>query len=244
MRGAHTKSAEGRSSSRNSSRSGTPRATPRRSSTPRSGMTTRTNASNGACRQSGSGGSSSSLSGVGGGKRASTPKRMAFDARGRQAQALADGGVAELGQRLHGAGAPPPLPFDTVALSEPTALPAPPTPNAAASLGVGVTTFRALRELEQREIQPEDYDLLSRLHASSTSASTLSAREVEKACPPFVLRADHVGDCVVCMAAMRKGQSVRRLPCSGRHVFHDGCIAAWLTRSSTCCPADREDVRR
>eukprot|EP00966_Prymnesium_polylepis_P051588 1194133-Prymnesium_polylepis.1 len=241
MRGPHTKSAEARSSSRSSSRSSTPRVTPRRSGTPRSGTTTKTSASNGACRPSSSSSSSSGLSGrpV---KRVPTPKRMAFG--GRQAQALAEGEATQLGQRLHGAGAPPPLTFDAVALSEPTALPAPPTPNAAASLGVGVTTFRALRELEQREIEPEDYDLLSRLHASSGSASTLSAREVETACPPFVLRADHAADCVVCMAAMRKGERVRRLPCSGRHVFHDGCIVTWLTRSSTCCPADREDVRR
>ena len=37
------------------------------------------------------------------------------------------------------------------------------------SLGVGLDTFRALVALEQREIEPEDYELLSRLHANANT---------------------------------------------------------------------------
>jgi len=109
------------------------------------------------------------------------------------------------------------------------------------SLGVGVDTFRALRELEVREIGPEDYELLSRLHAKA-NARTLTAPEVEKLAPAYGLCADQSDACLVCMSAMRKGERARRLPCSGQHIFHAGCIAEWLIHSSRCCPADREDI--
>ena len=33
-----------------------------------------------------------------------------------------------------------------------------------ADLGISITTFRKLRSLQQRELEPEDYDLLIRLH--------------------------------------------------------------------------------
>lgn len=41
----------------------------------------------------------------------------------------------------------------------------------AASLGIDIATYRLLRQLEEREIVPEDYELLGSLHASVRSAT-------------------------------------------------------------------------
>jgi len=189
------------------------------------------------------GGANSSRSGTPHRSPASTPKASPRRAR---SQSSVNGGRPS--KRTSSSTAVPALPCDAAApatpLSDPTTLPAPSTPGAAQSLGVGLDTFRALRELEQREIEPEDYDLLSRLHTGSSAVCVLTAGEVETRLPAFSLLADEASECLVCMGAMTKSERVRRLPCSGRHVFHEACIREWLTRSSPCCPADREDVRK
>merc|ERR1719401_908479 len=48
----------------------------------------------------------------------------------------------------------------------------------AAQLGLDVETYRMLRQLEEREIQPEDYELLGRLD-DSVRPVTLSYKQVE-----------------------------------------------------------------
>merc|ERR1712190_96238 len=50
---------------------------------------------------------------------------------------------------------------------------------AAEELGVDVETYRMLKQLEQRDICPEDYDLLGRLD-ESVKAATLSPEELEQ----------------------------------------------------------------
>jgi len=47
----------------------------------------------------------------------------------------------------------------------------------ASQLGLDVDTYRLLRQLEEREILPEDYDLLGRLD-ESVQAATLSSEKV------------------------------------------------------------------
>lgn len=47
------------------------------------------------------------------------------------------------------------------------------------------------------------------------------------------------GNCSVCLEEFTGGDLVRQLPC--RHVFHQGCIDAWLSREPHCplrCPHD------
>eukprot|EP00746_Dinoflagellata_sp_MGD_P103419 gnl/MRDRNA2_/MRDRNA2_42841_c0_seq2.p1 gnl/MRDRNA2_/MRDRNA2_42841_c0~~gnl/MRDRNA2_/MRDRNA2_42841_c0_seq2.p1 ORF type:complete len:331 (-),score=40.49 gnl/MRDRNA2_/MRDRNA2_42841_c0_seq2:40-1032(-) len=45
--------------------------------------------------------------------------------------------------------------------------------------------------------------------------------------------------CAVCLESLRRGQEVRRLPCS--HPYHRSCIDPWL-RNSTLCPCCKADV--
>jgi hypothetical protein len=51
--------------------------------------------------------------------------------------------------------------------------------------------------------------------------------------------------CSVCLEDVRGGEMVRRLP-ECRHLFHVGCIDAWLHSSSTCplCRSDLSPRRR
>jgi hypothetical protein len=49
----------------------------------------------------------------------------------------------------------------------------------AAQLGLDLATYRLLRELEQREIMPEDYDLLGRLD-ETVKSNTLTMEELER----------------------------------------------------------------
>eukprot|EP00931_Biecheleriopsis_adriatica_P067854 TRINITY_DN41917_c0_g1_i1.p1 TRINITY_DN41917_c0_g1~~TRINITY_DN41917_c0_g1_i1.p1 ORF type:complete len:396 (-),score=78.03 TRINITY_DN41917_c0_g1_i1:82-1269(-) len=40
--------------------------------------------------------------------------------------------------------------------------------------------------------------------------------------------------CMVCLCNFEKDEEVRRLPCSGSHVFHASCIDEWLRRCTDC----------
>ena len=107
---------------------------------------------------------------------------------------------------------------------------------------MGLDTFRALVDLQQREIEPEDYELLTRLH-SRANTLRFSAAEIELGLPIHRLRNATSQSCAVCMGELGEGERVRILPCSARHVFHADCIREWLTMASVCCPVDREDLR-
>lgn len=108
------------------------------------------------------------------------------------------------------------------------------------SLGVDVQTFRELRQLQTREITPEDYDLLMSLHAKPNT-KVLGQHQLSNVGEHFV--ADHAADtCAVCLSEMAAGEKLCRLACRGRHVFHSNCIDEWLTTASRCCPIDQQDL--
>jgi len=59
---------------------------------------------------------------------------------------------------------------------------------AAASAGMDLTTYNLLMELQQRDITPEDYDMLRRLD-SSVQPKTLSRQRLDQLCPSWVVPA-------------------------------------------------------
>ena len=54
-----------------------------------------------------------------------------------------------------------------------------------------------------------------------------------------------VGDeCAICLGTMGVKDTLSRLSCQGRHVFHHDCISDWLSNSSTQCPIDQQDLSK
>uniref|UniRef100_A0ACD5TKU3 Uncharacterized protein n=1 Tax=Avena sativa TaxID=4498 RepID=A0ACD5TKU3_AVESA len=74
--------------------------------------------------------------------------------------------------------------------------------------------------------------------AAGLGAKELCALQVLVWESPSSAKAEH---CAVCLGEMEDGELGRLLPAC-RHVFHVGCIDAWLRLSSTC-PVCRSAVR-
>ena len=96
-----------------------------------------------------------------------------------------------------------------------------------------------LIELQNRDITPEDYDLLVQLD-SSVKPKTLSKAKIDS------LHSDNVTNatddiCSICIEDYIPGDMKRFLACG--HHFHDHCIRTWLSITSNRCPIDGKEVR-
>jgi len=94
---------------------------------------------------------------------------------------------------------------------------------------------RLLLELMNRDITPEDYELLLLLD-SQIQKKTVPKDMVESFETRTVTSDDPEENCAVCLCVMEFGEEVKVLPCA--HRFHVKCIIQWLTGSSTRCPID------
>jgi len=114
------------------------------------------------------------------------------------------------------------------------------------ALGISVELYQMLRSLEEREISPNDYDVLLELHEAHNAQDTLDAGQLRRF-ESFTLvespEARHNAhdlclsqptQCTVCLGDLAPSQAVRQLPCG--HVFHKHCIDTWLTESAISCP--------
>ena len=72
----------------------------------------------------------------------------------------------------------------------------------------------------------------------------VDAASLAKVSEAFSLEESLGEDCAVCLCGMDAGQSVQRLKCAGKHVFHARCISEWLSTRSRCCPIDQEDLHK
>uniref|UniRef100_A0A0D9XYX4 RING-type E3 ubiquitin transferase n=1 Tax=Leersia perrieri TaxID=77586 RepID=A0A0D9XYX4_9ORYZ len=80
--------------------------------------------------------------------------------------------------------------------------------------------------------------------AAAVDGGGLKEEEIE-AIPAFEYRRGGGGagareQCAVCIAAVKEGDTVRRLPACG-HAFHAPCVDSWL-RAHATCPVCRADV--
>ncbi|KAL9642828.1 hypothetical protein ABK040_009903 [Willaertia magna] len=109
-------------------------------------------------------------------------------------------------------------------------------------------SYDILLSLTQRELTPEDYELLLQLDNSvqkkTTSSSTLNSL------PTCTLHFNNhnlpnnlqEGDmCICCMNDFCEGEEIRWIP-KCEHVFHKECIDQWLKTHSTTCPICRIDL--
>ena len=99
--------------------------------------------------------------------------------------------------------------------------------------------MNVLIELQNREITPEDYDLLVQLDCS-VKPKTLPKDWIDS------LRSDTVSSvlddvCSICIENYTPGEERKFLPCG--HYFHGQCIQTWLSWTSDRCPIDGKEVR-
>ncbi|EJU04353.1 hypothetical protein DACRYDRAFT_114697 [Dacryopinax primogenitus] len=76
--------------------------------------------------------------------------------------------------------------------------------------------------------------------ATSTSTSTSTANPIPNSNTPEAPLLGHT-TCPICLSPFTEGDSLRLLPCAGRHTFHQECVDPWLLTLATSCPLCRED---
>ena len=102
-------------------------------------------------------------------------------------------------------------------------------------------TQRQVNAMMQRELTPEDYEILSRLdeHVAKPASRLCTAVQVGRF--PLMKIGKQIlsgeEECGVCLCPMEEGEEARRLPCCARSCFHDDCITHWLTESKNTCPS-------
>jgi hypothetical protein len=96
------------------------------------------------------------------------------------------------------------------------------------NLGWSVELVQAL---QQRELGPEDYELLLQLDETVPKRNVLSQVEVN-ALEESILEED--GQCMICMCETETGSSALVLACS--HSFHTDCLKQWLCEGRDTCP--------
>lgn len=104
------------------------------------------------------------------------------------------------------------------------------------SAAVSTASFlRAFVSLQNRELTPEDYDLLLQLdelvQKKTMSKAALNSFTVFTAGEGLACE-----QCAVCLEQYSMGQELKQLPCS--HFFHTDCIEQWLSTVSMNCPLD------
>lgn len=95
-------------------------------------------------------------------------------------------------------------------------------------------SVQQLLDLQNRELTPEDYELLLMLDESVEKKKV--SKDQFNSFSKEVLSAGLAVDCPVCMSPMATGETVTTLPC--KHQYHTACIEQWLTNSSPNCPLD------
>jgi len=98
----------------------------------------------------------------------------------------------------------------------------------------GPLTAAQIQDLMNRDITPEDYELLCLLDEGVKKAKTFSP-DVAAALPRAVGSSWVGGECRICLCALEEDEDVRRLPDCG-HCFHAPCAQRWLTSSKATCP--------
>lgn len=86
-------------------------------------------------------------------------------------------------------------------------------------------------DLMNRDIRPEDFELLSKLDDAVPNRNTAEQSLVESL-PEVRVSSCTTSECGVCLGCL--AEPVVQLPC--RHAFHQACISRWLTQCKNACP--------
>lgn len=103
-----------------------------------------------------------------------------------------------------------------------------------------VLSSRQIQDLQNRELTPEDYELLLLLD-QTVAPKTLAATTVRNFATRTLTETDSAitahETCVICMCDYDVGDVIKTLP-TCNHYFHGACLDTWLTKSSVKCPVD------
>ena len=102
---------------------------------------------------------------------------------------------------------------------------------AAAPRAPGQLTRAEIRDLQSRELGPEDYDFLLRLDESIERKDLLSE---EQASALIETTLDQEECCSICLCDLQNGENVVLLACG--HCFHPTCVKEWLVKGRDTCP--------
>lgn len=96
-----------------------------------------------------------------------------------------------------------------------------------------------LISMQDREITPEDFDLLLQLDSfvevKTVPKAVIDQMKTEK------VENEMGNPCMICMEEYEMGETLKYLKCG--HFFHSSCIRTWLTVNSDKCPLDGQEVR-
>lgn len=90
-----------------------------------------------------------------------------------------------------------------------------------------------LAEMQTRELNPEDYDMLLKLD-EQIAKPTIDADKVSGYASRPVTPSKLGETCQICQEDLEVGEILKILPCG--HEFHKGCIVKWLTECKDTCP--------
>ena len=100
----------------------------------------------------------------------------------------------------------------------------------------GGNQMNKIADLQHRDINPEDYELLLMLD-DSIAPKTVSTNFLTALRVVIVDEANLLGElCAICMDAYQTSDKAKQLPCN--HFFHQNCIDNWLSNASPNCPLD------
>ena len=116
--------------------------------------------------------------------------------------------------------------------------------SAADALGIDLSLYQVLEQLQYGDITPEDYDVLLQLSVVDNKPATMEVASARRFPRLDVVagESDSISasqlcegtQCVVCLEDMCVGDVAQRLPCG--HVFHASCIERWLVDGAEECP--------
>ncbi|CAF3685580.1 unnamed protein product [Rotaria sp. Silwood1] len=89
--------------------------------------------------------------------------------------------------------------------------------------------------MQNRDLSPEDYEMLLRLD-ERVQRKTINTNVLDTL-ETIDVNDKHLDDqCTICMEKYQDGQQLKLLPCT--HIFHLNCIETYLKEFSIQCPLD------
>jgi hypothetical protein len=101
-------------------------------------------------------------------------------------------------------------------------------------------SVQQMLEMLNRELTPEDYELLLRLD-ETVEKKTVNQETLTTLKEKTIDSEEHLSEvCTVCMFNYEMGDSVKYLPCN--HLFHVDCIVPYLSSYGQSCPVCKAKV--